>query len=510
DLDEKRMALAEKFGAERCFTPDQAGEITKLTNGYGADATIITAATDSDKPLNQAMELTRKRGTVVVVGAVGLHLQRSPWYQKEIDLKISCSYGPGRYDTSYEEDGLDYPLPYARWTENRNMEAYLQLLAEGKVNFEALVEAEFNFEDAPAAYEKIKSERPLATLLKYSSGSDREHRKIEIRLPARKKESAIRIALIGAGGFAASTHLPNLEKMRDLFHLQAVCSKRGTTAKQHATRFEANYCTTDYKAILADDEVDAVLIATRHNMHARLVLEALQAGKAVFVEKPLALNEDELIQIENFYRENPEAPLLMTGFNRRFSPYAEKIKELADKRSTHGGQKTPLIVHYRMNAGFIPGDHWVHGAEGGGRIIGEGCHLLDLFNYWTGSTPVKIEAQSIAPRGQYRSDDNISTTITYADGSLCHLLYTSLGNRDLPKEYAEVYIDGAVAILDDYKNLKLTGTNLRGISGISQDKGHAAELQAFAHGIKTGTWPISLEDQLSVTRTSFAVDGMVR
>ncbi|MEK7547504.1 MAG: bi-domain-containing oxidoreductase, partial [Patescibacteria group bacterium] len=485
DLDEKRMELAKKFGV-----------VTEKPTDV--DSTIITASTESNEPLKQAMEITRKKGTVVIVGAVGLNLQRSPWYEKEIDLKISCSYGPGRYDATYEEEMLDYPLPFVRWTENRNMEEYLKLLAEGKVNFLALEPQEFPFESAQKAYADLQEKHPLAVLLKYSAGKLHKHEKIIVNAKKHDKKGQIGIALIGAGSFATITHLPNLEKLKNYFSLKAIVSKKGLTAKQLAKRYNADYCASDYGEVLKDPKVDAVLIATRHNLHAEMILKALKAGKHVFVEKPLALNEKELNEIKDFYlapHPHPSSliPLLTVGFNRRFSPCAKRAKELTINR------KNPMLINYRMNAGYIPLDHWTQKAQGGGRIIGEACHIFDLFNFWTGSVPAKIQALSINPKTKdISAQDNFTASIAYADGSVCNLIYTALGNKDLSKEYAEIYCDGKVLVLDDYKKLEVKSGS-GSLKTFTQDKGHLSELEAFAHGIQKGHFPITLEELFSAT-----------
>lgn len=497
DIDEKRVELAKKMGAEFGTLPGKLTEIKTWTDGFGVDATIICASAQSDEPIATAMEITRKKGTVVVVGAVGLNLKRNPWYEKEIDLKISCSYGPGRYDASYEEEMLDYPLPYVRWTENRNMEEYLRLLADKKVNFLALAPQEFALDEAELAYKKLKDERPLAMLFTYNGQGAEVQKKIFIDAKKTEKKGQIGIALIGAGSFATITHLPNLEKLKNIFRLEAIVSKKGTTAKQFASRYGARYCTTDFEEVLKDEKVDAVLITTRHNLHAQMVLQALEAGKHVFVEKPLALDQKELNEIAAFYKRAKSPPILMVGMNRRFSPYAEAIKEFTEKR------KKPLMIQYRVNAGYIPPDHWTQKPGiGGGRIIGEACHFFDLFQFWTGAKPAKIEAQSI-------SSDNFISTIKHEDGSVCSLLYTALGSKDLPKEYAEIYCDGRTLILDDYRKLSIKGGS-GGFNTFSQDKGHAEELKAFADGITTGRFPIPLEELFSVTETSFKIDELVK
>ena len=347
DLDPNRVALAEQFGT----VSRQIAEV---------DGVIITAATPSNEVISNAFKLCRKKGRVVLVGDVGLHLKRSDFFQKEIDFLISTSYGPGRYDDRYEEKGFDYPIGYVRWTENRNMEEYLRLLAEKKVKIDPFIQSVFPIDQVADAYKALQERepKPLLSLLSYPETGDI---KTLIRNPHAKPllKHQIQIAVIGAGGFAREMHLPNLQGLKE-YHLRAIVSRSGHNAKSAAKQFEADYAATDYREVLQDPDVDAVLIATRHHLHASMALEALRAGKQVLVEKPLALNEKELAEILNFYASTSDAPLLLTGFNRRFSKYGEALHKVVEKR---GG---PMILNYRMNGGFLPQDHWVHGEEGEG------------------------------------------------------------------------------------------------------------------------------------------------
>lgn len=511
DIDSARMEIAKNLGANWTVSPQNIFEVKKITEGFGVDAAIITASTEKSDPINQAMEITRKKGRVIVVGAIGLELKRNPWYEKEIDLKISCSYGPGRYDPTYETEMLDYPFPYVRWTENRNMEEYLKLLAEKKVDFLALSPAEYPIENAPTAYEELKEKKPLAVLLRYDAKPAPAENKIFVHAKKSEKDR-IKVALIGAGAFAMITHLPNLEKLKNVFSLHVVCAKTGIDAKKAAKKYGASYCATDYREVLKDPEVDAVLITTRHDLHAKMALEALKAGKDVFVEKPLAVTKEELEEIKDFFRKNSQiqdgdsssaTPLLTVGFNRRFSPFALRIKELTQNR------RNPLIMNYRVNAGYLPADHWTQQTSQGGRIIGEACHFFDLFNFWTNSKPKEISAASIKPHAKdVFSQDNFSATISYEDGSVCTLLYTALGPRDLPKEYAEIFCDGKALVLDDFRRLKVSGGG-GSQKTFSQDKGHFAELKQFAEGIKKGEFPIPLEEIFTATEISFEVNQKI-
>lgn len=509
DLDESRIETALRHGADYAIRPNKESDVEttlRLTEGFGADAVIVTAATSSDTVVSTAFRMCRKKGRVVVVGAVGLGLKREDIYQKELDFFISTSYGPGRYDEQYEERGLEYPIGYVRWTENRNMQEVLRLMAEKKLIVADMVSAVYPIDRVGEAYDSLKTaaEKPLLVLLSYPDNDEKTLDKIEIRAKAAPKDK-IRVALIGAGGFAKGMHLPNMAKLSSLFELRAVMSRTGTNAVATANQHGAAYATTDYEKILADPEIDMVLITTRHNLHARMVLQALQAGKHVLVEKPLAISEAELSEIERFYGDNDRAPLLLTGFNRRHSRYAREIAKHTAKRIA------PLIINYRMNAGYIPLDHWVHTEEGAGRNIGEACHIYDLFNFLTGAKAVEVSANSISPAGGcYSSKDNFVATVSYDDGSIATLTYTALGAKDYPKEVMDVYFDGKIISLSDYKSLTGYGVKIADVSSRISDKGQLEELEAFGKAIKEGTAsPIPLWQQLQAMRIAFAVEEAI-
>jgi predicted dehydrogenase/threonine dehydrogenase-like Zn-dependent dehydrogenase len=499
DLDPARVAQAVAHGGEDA-SGDFAERVRALTDGFGADAVIVTAATSSSEPMHDAAQACRKRGRVVIVGDVGLELRRSDLYEKELDVVMSTSYGPGRYDDVYELEGRDYPVGYVRWTENRNMAEYLRLLGAGAIRLDGLERRTYVVDEAQRAYD----EKPLLALLEYPDRADAAQRTVRLRtLPAR--EGVVQVALVGAGSFAQGTHLPNLLKLRDRFQVRAVVSRTGASAKGIADRAEAAYATTDLDEVLADEDIDLVLVSTRHDLHAEQALRALRAGKHVFVEKPLALCEEELEQIEAFYADR-DAPLLMTGFNRRFSPAIARAREVL------AGRTTPLVADYRMNAGYVPLDHWVHGREGGGRNIGEACHVYDVFDALVDGAEVEsIVARAIRADGERLAvNDNFVATIGYADGSICSLTYTALGNRDHPKERMEIYADGTVLSLDDYKSLTVAGRG-SGWRGATQQKGHREELESLAHAIREGgEWPISLEQQLLAMRIAFGVEEQIR
>jgi len=510
DLDPRRIQLALDNGMDIGINPameNYVERVLKFTDGLGADAVIVTAATESNQVISDAMQACRKKGRVVLVGDVGLDLNRADFYKKELDFLISTSYGPGRYDPFYEEGGQDYPIAYVRWTENRNMQAYIDLLAKGKVRLGNLYHPPYPIDKAGEAYDALKGsgDKPLLVLLEYPERAGLRITRVPLRT-VEAKPGKIRVALAGASSFAQGMHLPNMVKLRDRFTLQAVMSRTGANARALATQYEAAYCTTEYDDILKDDEVDLVMVTTRHDLHGSMVLQALRAGKHVFVEKPLALHVEEIQDIERFYAENPNGPLLMVGFNRRFSPAMQTMRSILANRTT------PIIANYQMNAGYIPLDHWVHGPEGGGRNIGEACHIYDLFNSLTGTPQVEaVNAYSITPSSkQWARNDNFVATLKYADGSVCTLTYSALGDKTYPKEQMEVFVDGKVLVMNDYKSVEVYGAKYNGWYSTAVKKGQLEEFEALAVSLQSGgAWPISLRDQLSATRISFEVERQV-
>jgi len=515
DQKKSRAVLAETLGIDHSFDIneiDPVSEALRLTSGRGVDITIICAATRSHLPLQQAMEMTRKKGKVVVVGEVGMHLRRKPFYEKEIDLLISCSYGPGRYDPGYELCGRDYPFAYVRWTEQRNMEEYLRLISEGRIQYSPLITGEYPLHEAARAYQELADEgkENLANLLVYPSAKEalpaaiptgEEHR-IQFREPGLKKTGSIRVAVIGAGSFARAVHLPNIKKLPQQISLKAIADISGVSSSQAARQFGAEYCTTDYRQVLADSEVEMVIIATRHNLHASLAIEALQAGKAVLLEKPMAVNRGELEELVEVIRES-RLPF-MIGFNRRFSPCAVRAREVLSSTDS------PRMINYRVNAGFLPPDHWTHSREGGGRIIGEACHMFDLFNFFVDS-----EVQEIKVLGAGRGDgglspsDNFTAQLKYGDGSICSLMYTALGDGSWGKEYLEIYCGGKVLVIDDFKELIIRGDRRKGIKSRKIQKGHLEELKEFSLAVGgRKEEPITPAQLIAATEISFTVDEL--
>lgn len=507
DIDSDRIRLAKNCGMEHGLIPGQSDlveKVYKLTDGRGVDGVIVTAATKSSNVIKQAFQMSRRRGRVVVVGDVGLNVDRKDIYAKELDFLVSCSYGPGRYDETYEEGGVDYPFGYVRWTENRNMQAYLHLIAVATVNLAPLVSSVTQLDQAAGAFSQLAdgAGNSLIPILRYRQSVEApapDHVAEVTRVAKTACGNPIQIALIGAGAFAKSTHLPLIHEL-DEFHLRTVVSRSPSNAAAVATKYGAVTASTDVEQVWSDPSVDAVLIATRHDLHGPLVLKALRANKHVLVEKPLALLESELAAIEQFYATGvAPKPVLLTGFNRRFSKIMTEVRSAVSERTS------PMMINYRMNAGFRPRDSWLHGPEGGGRNRGEACHIYDLFTFLTAARAVEVDYIACNPHSaHYRSDDNFVCSIRFDDGTVASLTYTALGSREYPKERMELFCDGWAATMDDYVDLRFTGLDRPGIRHRKLEKGHREGLEVFAQAIGSQEWPIPLWQQLQSTRISFA------
>jgi len=512
DLNNHRLSIAQDLGASLVINPKAENAVNVIhnwTGSHGADAVIFTAAADSSEPLSQSFQMCKRKGRVVLVGVVGMEMKREDMYQKELDFLISTSYGPGRYDNTYEEKGFDYPFAYVRWTENRNMTEYLQLVQEGSVRLDQLINAVYPIHQVTEAFESLQraQEKPLMVLLDYGTiGADRmteclnHDRKVPIATSPVVNE-VVNVALVGAGAFATGIHLPNIKKLAKKFRLHCIVSRTGHKAKSVAQQYQACYATTDYQDAIRDPDVDLILICTRHDSHAELVVQALRAGKHVFVEKPLATSEEGLGAIKAFYADGTHnKPVLFTGFNRRFSIYAQEIKKHTDKRIN------PLFIHYRMNAGYMPLDEWVH--EDGGRIVGEACHIIDLMTFLTGSSIKSISVDNLIPvNDKYNSVDNKVITLDYQEGSVATIHYFAVGSREYPKENMEVHFDGKSIVLDDYNSLKGYGVRLNEIRTNASQKGHLEELEQLYETLK-GTnknWPIELWDMIQTTEATFMI-----
>ena len=518
DLDPARVERAKALGMDHGASDAATLQamVRDLTGGRGADRTLITAATKSHAVINLAMDVTRAKGTVIIVGDVGLKVEREVFYRKEIDLLMSTSYGPGRYDSAYEIDGHDYPFGYVRWTLNRNMQAYLELVARGRLDIQPLIDRVISVDEAPAAYRALADgggDLPLGVLIRYPEDTrdlpePADSTKVVIRGHRKATGELVNYALVGAGAFGTAMLVPQMKKRRDRFFLKAVVSRNAVAGGNFARENQVEVLTSDLGDVLRDPGVDLVVISTRHADHAEQVVRSLQAGKHVFVEKPLALNWSELERVADAYREaaSAGAPLVMVGFNRRFSPALAMVKPLI------AGRRAPLVVEYRLNAGYLPLDHWVHGPQGGGRNIGEACHMYDVFRFLTGSPAKAISAEAIDPGDwPYRRDDNFSATITYEDGSLAHLLYTSLGPKaGLGKERIEIFCDGEAYIVEDFKKLiKASDGTVLWQSG-EVEKGHYDELSQFGDAIAAGgASPIPFEHLIETSAVALHVDDLL-
>ncbi|MEE1961613.1 bi-domain-containing oxidoreductase [Allomuricauda taeanensis] len=507
DINEDRLKIAKELGADLVINPSK-GDLVKTvldyTGGHGADGIIFTAATASSDPLSDAFKSCKKKGRVILVGVSGMEIKREDIYQKELDFKISTSYGPGRYDRQYEDLGHDYPYAYVRWTENRNMSEYLRMLQEGKIKLDLLINKIYPIEEAEKAYASLQGpEKPIIVLLSYNSIEGGENKaKVAVNHDFSPKRGILNVALVGAGSFATAMHLPNMEKMKDKYALYAVVNRTGHKGKSVATHFNAKYATSNIDDVLNDEKVDLVFITTQHKDHASLVLRSLRAGKHVFVEKPLATNQEDLDKIVDFYNDGStdKKPLLLTGFNRRFSKYAQEINEHTKSRIN------PLYLSYRINAGFKMADDAIH--EHGGRVVGEVCHFIDLISYLTGSPLISVNVDKISPNNdQVRADDNVAVILKYQDGSVGNLQYFSIGNKDYQKENLEVHFDGKTIIMDDFKKLTGHGVKVKELLGKVPEKGQFEELLHMYEAITEGKWAITLEDMVQTTRATFLIQN---
>ena len=508
DVEPSMVEAARQYSADLALQRNTEGiedRIRQYCHGIGCDAVIITAASDSLDPINFAGAISRKKGAIVVVGAVPTGFDREPhFYKKELQVRMSCSYGPGRYDPLYEEKGIDYPAAYVRWTEKRNMEAFQELIHSKKIDMTYLTTHTFKLEDAPRAYDMMLSgsERFIGILIEYDASKELSGipSKINIKQATRDtRPDTVSIGFIGAGSYAQSHLLPNIPKENDIV-LKGVMTSTGTGSRSVAERFGFEFCAGSEKDILEDPGINTVFIATRHDSHAGYVLSALRAGKHVFVEKPLCLTESELTGIADLYstlNAQRSTPLiLMAGYNRRFSPLAGEMKKVLG----HG----PMAVAYRINAGEIAADSWVQDPKtGGGRIIGEVCHFIDLITFLTGSLPVSIHMTAMAAPANL--NDTAVLSLSYSDGSIGSICYFANGDKSLPKEYVEVYCHGVTAVLDDFRALSVYGSGKKKQKKLfSQDKGQKNEVREFLQAVKSGNAsPISFEEIFTTSLATF-------
>ncbi|MFU8825875.1 MAG: bi-domain-containing oxidoreductase [Brevefilum sp.] len=510
DLDPTRADLALHMGANKAVDRGQALEAAEaFTQGYGLDAVIICADTSDNDPLILAGEIARDRAQVVVVGSVGMEVPRKPYYEKELGLIVSRSYGPGRYDPRYEEKAHDYPIGYVRWTEARNIESFLTLLAEGKLDVTPLITHRVPIEEGVRAYEIITGDQPyLGVLLAYAEQDlPKERRVPNPTAPAVrvKPGEILALGVLGAGNYALSTFLPVVKKVGGIAPV-GIVSASGVSAHYGARRYGFGYAASEPEDLLDDPAINMIAILTRHDLHSQQILSAFQAGKHVYCEKPLAINRDQLEQVESALLMEGQ-PMLTLGFNRRFAPLAKELKKFIDQRHE------PLYAHFRVNANVLPAGHWLNDPEvGGGRIIGEGCHFIDFLTFLVGDNPVEVIAQGLPDSGKY-CEDNVVMTFRFPDQSLGVVSYLANGDKSYPKEHLEVFTGGRVAALHDWRKLELISKGRRKVKRhwLRQDKGHKQAWQAFLAAVQgQGDPPIPYDQLLGVSRASFAALDALR
>jgi polar amino acid transport system substrate-binding protein len=508
DLDESRVALALELGADKAIvsTDAAAKEIEAWTKGHGADAVLITAATDSNQPIELAARVSRLKGRVIVVGMTGMDIPRAPFFSRELKLIISMSYGPGRYDPEYEERGHDYPLPYVRWTEKRNIESFLELIADKRLNVERLTTHRFPIAEADRAYQLISgelNEPNLGVVLNYDPETELT-RRVSLGPQVRKSEKSIVLGVIGAGGYVPAMLLPHFKT--EGVEFRSIATASGISAHDVGKRFGFAYAVSGAEELLDDANVNLVVVGTRHDTHAELARAALERNKHVFVEKPLALDDEQLDAVLEAAGSSPAK--LMVGFNRRFSPLAQRAKEFFDKRDT------PLSILYRVNAGRIAKEHWTQNAEeGGGRIVGEVCHFIDLMQYLTGAPPVYLFAESISAKSSKIVDaDSVFITLRFADGSNGSVAYLAEGDKGLAKERVEIFGAGRVFVLDDFRRATLYKDGREEqVTLKAQDKGQQEQVRAVCVSVlQGGAAPISLDELAATSRATFRVLDSLR
>lgn len=500
DIDPEKMALAKRLGCDEvCHARELIKSAGEFSNGYGVDSVIITASTSSNQPIFDAGDIARMRAKVVIVGMVGMDIPRNVYYKKELEVKLSMAYGPGRYDPNYEEKGIDYPYDLVRWTEQRNFEAFLGLIAEGKVRPKELLTHEFDFDDAMQAYDLLEGkvkEKYLGIVLKYTNAIDlKEHKVVKISEKIIKSDS-VNIGLIGAGNFTKAVVLPNLKKVSG-YDLVGLCTATGVSARGSGDKQGFKYITTDSKEIYTNAEINAVMVTTRHNDHAAQVLNAIKHKKHCFVEKPLCIYEEELDTIKEMYHEET---ILQVGFNRRFSPFIQTMK----KTLGHGA----MSLNYRINAGIIPKESWIQDREvGGGRIIGEVCHFIDTCSYLIGSEVQSVFATNVSKADKAIPDeDNVSIVLKYKNGSTATITYFAYGDTTMPKEYIEAFSNGVSLQMIDFRELYIFKNNkMTKTKTANQDKGFIAEFEAFKQSIKTGEPAIDFASIYNTTKTTFKI-----
>ena len=479
DFDATRCALAKQFGADAFLLTEDADPVLfsqQFSRNQGVDAVLITASTDSDLPIKQAASMCRKRGRIVLIGVAGLNLSRDDFYKKELSFQVSCSYGPGRYDKNYEEKGQDYPLPYVRWTEKRNIEAVLDMMALGKINAALLITHRFIFSEAESAYKLLNNPSALGVLLKYPTVCSIQNT-ISISSATAHTNKKMVMACIGAGNFASRILLPIFKKNNIKMH--TLVSDQGISSVLQGKKFGFKYASSDFSSVINNNNINAVVITTPNYLHADQIISSLLSGKHVFVEKPLAISKEQLTHVAHVYGSMQHKPILMIGFNRRFSPFIQKIKQLLQPL------KEPKNIIMTVNAGFIPKDHWVlDEKQGGGRLLGEACHFVDLLRYIAEASMISAEMQTLNS-SRYSKNENMTIVLKFGDGSVGTVHYCVNGHASFSKERLEIFCAGKVLQLDNFRKLLGFGfSNFKKMSSFRQQKGHTEEITAFIEAVE--------------------------
>ncbi|MBF0276781.1 MAG: bi-domain-containing oxidoreductase [SAR324 cluster bacterium] len=506
DMNPSKIELGLSLGMDEgvAISDDPHKIVERFTQGRGVDHTLITAATKSNQPVELAGEITRRKGQVVAVGAVGMNIPRDLYYKKEIEIKISMSYGPGRYDASYEEGGIDYPYDYVRWTEQRNMGSVLELMAKKQLNVRELTTHQYDFEEAMSAYQMISENKEpfVGIILSYDVGKKQE---TVLRLKpdnVHSSKNELGVGFIGAGNYAALHLLPHL-KNNPAVRMEGLVTATGINSQQKADKFGFSFCSTEFQSVIDHPEVDSIFIATRHSTHAEMTVKALEAKKHVFVEKPMVVTGEQLEAVNQAYlHANELQPVgLMVGLNRRFAPMVEQLKQSFDSR-------LPIQMIYRVNSGHIPNSSWLHESnEGGGMLVGEMCHFVDLMQFLAASAPVKVYAHALSLQNQTIADqDNLLVTVSFANGSAGTLCYNTIGDKAASKERLELYGSNMTAVLDDFRLLQITKNGkAQRQKAVNQDKGQERQIKATVRAfLEKGTSPIPFSELISGMRVIFA------
>lgn len=503
DTDKFRLKIAKENGADHCYENlNIKNKIETISDSFGVDSVIITASEKSDKIISQSFNLCRKKGRIVIVGDVGLNLRRKDFYEKEIDVLISTSYGPGRYDRDYETKNMDYPISYVRWTEKRNMNEYLRLLDSKKINLKFLLNNQYLFKNAKNAYEDLlKNKKILTAILKYDVNLKKKKINFNFVL-GRQEKKKINLGVIGAGSFFYETRLPLILKNKKDINIVAVQNTDSYKTLKAQQYINPKYLTTSTEEIINDKKINTVLISTQHQNHGELVIKSLKKNKNIFIEKPITILKKDLNFIKKYYSSNNKKNILFTGYNRRYAPLILKIKNFLKERTG------PAILNYKMNVETLQNNHWLNDPSNGGRNIGEACHIYDLFIYLIDSKIKNVNATPIETNKK-NTKQNFISTISFEDGSVANLIYTSIGSKNFPKETLEIFCDDEVISLDNYKKLEFYENRNLSVKLANQEKGYEKEFEMFLISLKNGKLDKSIEDQILSMEIAFQVDLLI-